>query len=137
MRKARREHDITSTKPINGGSCLEQSKKLSAGCTKPRDQQKAMYTRVSIGAPLARLGSTPPTQGLVLVHRWHRSPVSCQYRDQYWCTAGSARQYPANTEGQVSTIIEYIYKSSYRKDNKKEANRSKNITTTTMITTLD
>ena len=71
-----------------------------------------MYSRVSIGAPLARLGSTPPTQGLVLVHRWHGTPVSCQYGGQYWCTAGSALQYPTNTEGQLSTTIEYIFKSS-------------------------
>lgn len=66
--------------------------------------------RVSIGAPLARLGSIPPTQGLVLVHRWYGLAVSRQYRGQYWCTAGSARQYPTNTEGQLSTRIEYLQK---------------------------
>ena len=86
---------------------------------KSKRPAEVLYTRVSIGAPLARLDSIPPTQGSVLVHRWHGLAVSRLHRGQSWYTAGTAWQYPTNTEAQLSTRIEYIYKSSYRKYNKK------------------
>ena len=48
-------------------------------CTAGFAQQYPANTGVSIGTPLARLDSIPPTQGSVLVHRWYGSAISHQH----------------------------------------------------------
>lgn len=49
-------------------------------CTAGTARQYPANTGVSIGTPLVRLGSIPPIQGSVLVHRWFGSAISYQHR---------------------------------------------------------
>ena len=88
-------------------------------CTAGSARQYPANIGVSISTPLARLASILPIQESVLVHRWFGSVVSRQH--------GGATVY----ENRICLQVKL------QKDNKKEANRSKKITTTTMITTLD